>query len=128
MFQNTCFISKVCCITTLAFTASSVPLPAISAIVTNDEISHTITAQNQRDRLTQFMDRKEVRQALIDHGVAPENAVERVASLTDEEVSQLNQKIDELPAGEGVLEAALVVVLILVLLEILGFTDYSSKL
>jgi hypothetical protein len=43
--------------------------------------------------------RADVRQALIRLGVDPSQAQDRVAALTDTEIAQLQQQLDQLPAG-----------------------------
>lgn len=57
---------------------------------------------------------------LIDGGVEKPQAVERVAALTDEQVNQIYQKIDEQPAGGNILITILVVLLIT---DLIGATD-----
>lgn len=48
------------------------------------------------------LDRADVRQALVDLGVDPSQAQQRVAALTDAEVALLQDKLDQLPAaGDG---------------------------
>lgn len=76
-----------------------------------------------RDRLVQSLDREEVRAALIAQGIEPDTAKQRVMSMTSEEVRLLNQKMDELPAGAGALEIALIVFLVLLFTDIMGYTD-----
>jgi hypothetical protein len=61
---------------------------------------------------------------LIERGVDPAMAVARVASMTPEEVRRMNQIIDELPAGGSSLPgAAVLVFLVLLFTDIMGFTD-----
>jgi hypothetical protein len=60
-------------------------------------------------------------------GVDPQLAKIRVASLTDQEVMQLSDRIDQLPAGAGALETILIIggvfLLVLMVLDIIGVTD-----
>jgi hypothetical protein len=71
--------------------------------------------------------RTEVRSQLAAYGIQPEEASVRVASLSDREVAWLVGKLDELPAGEGGFEtvviSALIVFLVLLATDIMGFTD-----
>jgi hypothetical protein len=57
-------------------------------------------------------------------GVDSDQAVERVAALSDEEVQRLAEKIDSTPvgAGGGVIGAVVFVFLVLLVTDILGFT------
>ena len=59
-------------------------------------------------------------QQLIEGGVEKPLAVERVAALTDAQINEVYQKIDEQPAGGNTLLTILFVVLIL---EVAGVTD-----
>jgi hypothetical protein len=55
--------------------------------------------------------------------VSPEAALARVDALSDEEVAALAGRLDQLPAGGAdVLIVALIVFLVLLLTDILGYT------
>jgi hypothetical protein len=43
--------------------------------------------------------------------------------MTDEEVRALNQKMDEMPAGSGVVGAVVLIFLVLLITDIAGLTD-----
>jgi hypothetical protein len=81
------------------------------------------TPAADRDRISAVLEREDVRAQLAARGVSPEQARARVAALSDAEAAELAARIDELPAGGiGVLGAALVVFLVLLLTDILGYT------
>ena len=68
-------------------------------------------------------ERLEVQAVLAAYGVSEVEAQLRVAAMTDAEVADLAARIDELPAGGiGILGAALIVFLVLLLTDILGYT------
>lgn len=71
--------------------------------------------------------REEVRGQLVALGVAPSVAAERAAALTDSQLQELSRRMHELPAGSGALGIVVSVLVIILLLEILGITDVSSK-
>ncbi len=50
-------------------------------------------------------------------------AKQRVASMTDEEVRALNQKMEEMPAGGGVVGVVIIIFLVLVITDLVGWTD-----
>ena len=79
--------------------------------------------QQARDRLLQLLERQEVKDALMERGVDPAMAAQRVASMTAEEVRIMNQKMDELPAGGDILGVAVFVFLVLLFTDIMGWTD-----
>ena len=104
--------------------------PAHAAMVNTAEI----LKQNQHDlarkRINMFLDRSEVQKHLVAWGVNPEEAKTRVDSLTDKEIEKIAARIDQLPAGGGALGtivgAALIIFIVLLLTDILGFTDIFS--
>jgi len=98
--------------------------PAVNAamISTSDLVA---TEQSRIDRvfLLNSLEREEVQTALTSQGVDLEMAKQRVASMTDEEVRALNQKMDEMPAGSGIVITVVVVFLVLLITDIVGWTD-----
>ena len=93
----------------------ALPLPAQAGMLTTDS--------GQRDEINRLLDRADVRSRLEAHGVKPADVKARVAALTDDEVAQLATKIDGLPAGgEGIIGALLIVFIVLLITDILGFT------
>lgn len=107
---------------------AGLPIPAAHAeLIATDRIETTGQAQpSARAFLGSLLDRADVRAALESHGVSAEDARLRVAALSDDEVEGLAAKIPSLPAGgdgiEGVLGLAVLVFLILLITDILGFT------
>jgi hypothetical protein len=85
-----------------------------------------IATPTDRSQLLGVLERVEVQNQLQAHGVSIEQAKARIAALTDVEAAQLAAQIDSLPAGgDGVgalIGAVLIVFLVLLLTDILGFT------
>jgi hypothetical protein len=85
-----------------------------------------IATPTDRSQLLGVLERVEVQNQLQAHGVSIEQAKARIAALTDVEAAQLAAQIDSLPAGgNGVgalIGAVLIVFLVLLLTDILGFT------
>jgi len=73
--------------------------------------------------LLNALEREEVRTALTSQGVDLEMAKARVSSMTDEEVRALNQRMDEMPAGGSIVGALVLVFLVLLFTDIMGWTD-----
>ena len=100
---------------------------ARAAIVTTDEVVAAQEADEERARVIAFMAREDVRRQLEAMGIDPQEAAQRTASLSDGEIQQIAGKLDELPAGQGVIvlivAAALALALALVITDILGYTD-----
>jgi len=74
-----------------------------------------------------FLDRSEVQKHLVAWGVNPDEAKARVDCLSDQEIERISARIDQLPSGGGalgtVVEAALIIFIVLLITDILGFTD-----
>lgn len=97
----------------------SAPLPALAGIVSTD----SVVAGAERERLASMLERSEVQGRLLALGVDPANARARVAALSDAEAAQLAAQLDELPAGGAdVLVIALVVFLVLLVTDMMGYT------
>jgi|SRR2546428_10845861 len=76
-----------------------------------------------RAQIVSFLDREDVRLQLQARGVSPVDIRARVAAMTDEEARALASQIDSLPAGGAdILGVLLIVFLVLLLTDILGFT------
>jgi hypothetical protein len=112
-------------ILTLAVTITWVPTYA--AMVSTGEILKQSQRNLDRERLHMLLDRSEVRKHLEAWGVDSKEARARVDSLTDQEIAEIAAQIDRMPAGGdglGILVgAALIAFLVLLLTDILGYTD-----
>jgi len=98
---------------------TGMPLPASAGIIATDQVATSA----ERDRVKSFLDRAEVRARMQTLGVSPQAARDRVEALSDEEVAALAERLDQLPAGgTDVLTVALIVFLVLLLTDILGYT------
>ena len=100
----------------------------IAAMIGTEAILSNQDTSEARDQLRSFLDRNDVQTQLMVRGIDPAEAKARVDSLSDAEVLQIADKIDQLPSGGdfwGTLLFVLVIVFItLLVLEILGYTDF----
>ena len=111
-----------------ALFVTSLPIGAARAgLVTTDQLVEQRTAASDRERLAAILLRDDVRQQMEALGVDRNEAIARLASLSDQEIQQIAGRIDELPAGQnflvGVLIVAGVVLIALVITDLLGVTD-----
>jgi len=101
--------------------------PLLAAMVPTEATIYQFKAQDARDHLKTLISRNDIKNALISQGIDPDEAKARVDSLSDSEVIEAADKIEQLPAGGGVfgaiIGAALIVFLVLLLTDILGYTD-----
>ena len=78
---------------------------------------------SSKEKVLQFTAREDVVKILGQMDVNPEMIEKRVAAMTDEEASEVAQKISTLPAGSSsIIGAAVSVFVILLITDILGFT------
>ena len=89
-----------------------------------------IAAQKQeanRERVTAFLGRDDVQQAMVLRGVDAAEAQKRVASLSDSELTKISQAMEQLPAGGdggiGTLVGALLFIFVVLLItDLVGLT------
>ncbi|WP_018871676.1 PA2779 family protein [Thioalkalivibrio sp. ALJ16] len=85
------------------------------------------SAEDTRAQLLKQLDDAEVQARLIDMGVDPERAQERVARLTDEELAYLEAHMETDPAGAAsALGVVAIVFVVFVILDAVGVTDIFS--
>ena len=102
----------------VVFMVMIVGMPAQAGMVATDQIQNPgVTAEimdisGQRDWI-------EAR--LMHGGIAQPEAVLRVSALTDVEVAQIYQRIDDVPAGGS--DILIIALVIFVVLEVTGYID-----
>lgn len=81
-------------------------------------------SEDTRAELLERLDEAAVQEQLIAMGVDPEQARERVARLTDDELAELEARMDSEPVGAtGVLGVLAIVFVVFVITDALGVTD-----
>lgn len=98
------------------------PLAAQASVVTTEEAISVEASAADRERVTGFLSRADVRTALEQQGISADAAAERVRAMSDVEVAQLADRVDQAPAGGNVLGILFTVFVILLVTDILGFT------
>lgn len=110
------------------FVITSAVIPAVEAKMIDTTVYLNQEADAARGELASFLAREDVREKMTALGVNPDDAANRIAALTDQEVSQLQSRIDELPAGSGVLAVLGIVLVVLIVLELVGVTNVFNRL
>ena len=111
----------------LAASVAVSPFAARAEMIGTPVLLSAAEAARHQQQVESFLARADVQRQLVDFGVAPAQAAERVAALTDAELQELAGRIDALPAGAGALEIALLIVLILLILELAGAINIFTK-
>ena len=70
--------------------------------------------------------REDVKQALLRHGVHPQDVQQRIDQLTDTETRQLADQFESLPAAGGLPVILLMPGPIMLLMEMMGTTDLTT--
>ena len=109
----------------LIFTGMVAP---VSAAVIGTQDALAIEAGQQRlGEVQALLASEDVQQALVMYGVNPDEAIERVASLSDAELAQLHTELESLPAGGSVLALIGAVFVVLLILELTGVINIFNK-
>ena len=96
-----------------------VSLPAQAGLLSTESVA----AAGSRDRIAVILERADVQSRLEAFGVSPTDVKARVAAMSDAEAAQLASRIDSLPAGgDGIIGAIVLVFIVLLITDILGFT------
>jgi hypothetical protein len=107
----------------LDFTATA----ARGGIIGTESVINTFQGEKSRTRITAFLERQEVQEALVQKGIDPAQAKKRVASLTDKEISRICKMLDKLPAGGdgigAVVGAVVLIFFVLLITDLLGLTN-----
>lgn len=69
------------------------------------------------------LQRQSIQQQLVELGVDQQQASIRVASLSDTQISEISQKISELPAGASAGGILLTIFIVFVITDVIGATD-----
>lgn len=112
----------------LALTMLSINLtPVYAGMMTTTDAIQLEQGAVERAQLVSLLEREDVRDQLAGMGVDPEEAKQRVAAMTDQQIQELNQRLETLPAGSSTFGTILIVLLIVFIVFIItdatGATD-----
>lgn len=109
---------------------SSQSVIAKPALIPTIEVVEESSLSLEKDKIVKFLEQKHVQEELIKRGIAPHEAITRVASLSRSEVSMLASEIENAPAGgDGIgtiVGAAVFIFVVLLITDILGLTKVFS--
>ncbi|ART80788.1 PA2779 family protein [Oceanisphaera avium] len=95
-----------------------------SQLVSTQSALDAIQVSNERARINDLLARTEVREQLVNYGVEMNEVEARVAAMTDQEVLQMADQLDNMPAGaNAVIGALLTVFIVLLITDLLGLTN-----
>jgi Family of unknown function (DUF6627) len=128
MYGDRRFARYVCYFVTMTMLLMSLPVQTVQAAMVRTETVWTLsTAKSVRENLNQFLKREDVKAIMTAQGISPIEAKARVDSLSDAEIKQIADKMNQLPAGGStvgvIIGAAVIIFIVLVITDILGYTD-----
>jgi len=97
---------------------------ATAAMVGTEKLLISDRNQETRSYLQQMMSRKEIQEALVACGIDLQEAKIRIDSLTDSEIEQILEKINDLPAGG--IDATFVLIVVGVIVVLFIIVEYTS--
>jgi len=123
------FRGKYICVLAISVCLISLPMlqSASAAIISTETAIEMAERQGRIDHINEVLARESVQNTLVRYGVDPTDASARVDALTDTELQSLEQQLEQLPAGGGVVEVIGIVAIVLVILELLGVTNFFSE-
>ena len=120
--MKTSFLRRTSLATLIAFSLASVSPVVQAGIIRTDQALAQSNTAAARERVATALLRADVQAQLVARGVDTEQVAARVASLTDEEVAQLDSRIDQLPAGGEIVGTLVFIFVVLLITDLLGWT------
>ena len=96
---------------------------AHAAMVTNNQVIDQLQVTSEKQSLLQTIRRTDIQQQLLAMGVSVAHVEARVNMMTQEEIAQLNQQIEDLPVGGDILGVLLIIFIVFVITDVIGATD-----
>lgn len=122
--MNIRFLRRTCWALIFSLFTPWLPVGQVhAALVGTDTLMSAAQSGQNRDRVRSFLQRDDVQALLQTRGLDAGAAIARVDAMTDAEVQNVADQIDQLPAGgSDVLGVLFTVFVILLITDILGLT------
>lgn len=99
-------------------------VPLQAAMVDNSQLIAQSQQEVTKQQVLSELDRQDVQDKLVAMGVNIDDAKQRIQQMNDQELAQLAEEFDQMPAGgTGIIGALLVIFIVLVVTDMLGATD-----
>ncbi len=108
--------SLLCPMLVLGMSQASAAVFSSEQVIANQQFNF-----NQQQVLS-YVDSAAVQNKLIELGVSPADAKQRIANMTAEELSALNSQMNDMPAG-GIVDVVVTVLVVVVVTDLMGLTD-----
>ena len=95
-----------------------------SQLVSTQSALDAVKVTADRERINDLLARTDVQEQLVNYGVELNEVEARVAALSDQEVHDMAEQLDNMPAGaNAVIGALLTVFIVLLITDVLGLTN-----
>jgi hypothetical protein len=126
-FRKLCRLVALPMAVVMFLVSAPLNMVAHAGLVPTETIIGTLSAEQDRATVMNYLSRDDVTNQFRSLGLSPEEAKARINAMSDEEVRQIAGKLDQLPAGQdglGVVIGAIVLIFIILLItDIAGLTD-----
>ena len=95
---------------------------ASAAVFSSEQVISNQQFNFNKQQVLSYVDSAEVQNKLIELGVSPADAKQRIANMTAEELNALNSQMNEMPAG-GIVGVVVTVLVVVVVTHLMGLTD-----
>ena len=95
---------------------------ATAGVYSSEQVIANQQFNFNKQQVLSYVDSAEVQNKLIELGVSPADAKQRIANMTAEELSALNSQMNEMPAG-GIVGVVVTVLVVVVVTDLMGLTD-----
>ena len=95
---------------------------ATAGVYSSEQAINSQQYQYNKQQVLNLVDSADVQQKLLNLGVSPTDAKARIASMTNQELVDFNQHINEMPAG-GIVGTIVTVLVVVAVLDLMGLTD-----
>jgi hypothetical protein len=94
-----------------------------AGVIGSEQVIESSLRQERITGIEQLVARDDVQRQLFALGVAPEAVLARVENMTDREITDMSEQLDQAVAGGDALAVLGIVFLVLLVLELVGVTD-----
>lgn len=102
--------------------ASAALSQAVAGAYSSDQVIANQQFHYNKQQVLSFVSDAAVQNKLIELGVSPTDAQQRIANMTQEELNALNSQLNEMPAG-GIVGTIVTVLVVVAVLDLMGITD-----
>ncbi|SRR3990167_2417026 len=95
---------------------------ASAAVFSSEQVIANQQFNFNKQQVLSYVDSAEVQNKLIELGVSPADAKQRIANMTHAELNALNTQMNEMPAG-GIIGVVVTVLVVVVVTDLMGLTD-----